>query len=67
MEDEELLEESGVPLCSACAASLTDGILIWLPRITLLFSERPFAAASARVVKLLAAAMDQRVSPGWTV
>jgi hypothetical protein len=42
------------------------GIWIVLPSTTFEFSERPFAAASARVVKLFAAAMDHRLSPGWT-
>src|SRR6266542_6215996 len=50
---------------SAAAASGADGIWIVLPRTTLEFSDRPLAAASARVVKLFLAAIDQRVSPGW--
>ena len=41
-------------------------MLIVLPSTTFEFSDRPFAAASARVVKLLAEAIDQSDSPGWT-
>ena len=49
------------------AAASRKGILMLVPATTCASSERPFAAASARVVKLLAAAIDQRVSPGSTV
>ena len=38
-----------------------------LPITTFAVSDRPFEAASARVVRLLAAAIDQRVSPDSTV
>ena len=38
-----------------------------LPRTTCASGDSPFAAASARVVKPLAAAIDQRVSRGMTV
>src|SRR5690242_16891055 len=41
-------------------------MLIVLPSTTFEFSDSPFAAASARVVKLFAAAIDQSDSPGWT-
>src|SRR3954466_4757857 len=51
---------------SAAAPSAIDGIWIVEPRTTGDVSLRPLAAASERVVKLLAAAIDQRVSPGWT-
>src|SRR3954447_22421165 len=37
------------------------------PATTAAVSGRPFAAASDLVVKLFAAEIDQRVSPGWTV
>src|SRR5947209_1276417 len=50
----------------AAAASVTLGISIVDPRTTGEFSESPFAAARALVVKLLAAAIDHSVSPGWT-
>src|SRR3954471_2079081 len=52
--------------CSAAAPSATDGIWIVAPRTTGEVSLSPFAAASDRVVKLFAAAIDHRVSPGWT-
>src|SRR4051812_15960999 len=42
------------------------GMLTVLPSTTFEFSDSPLAAASARVVKLLAAAIDQSDSPGWT-
>src|SRR3954466_2502241 len=51
---------------SADAASATLGTFSVVPAITAESSERPLAAAKARVVKLLAAAIDHRVSPGWT-
>src|SRR5215208_5724527 len=38
-----------------------------LPRITFESGDRPLAAATELVVMLFAAAIDQRVSPGWTV
>src|SRR3954452_4345213 len=49
---------------SAVEASEMLGMLIVLPSTTFEFSDRPFAAASARVEKLLAAAIDQSDSPG---
>src|SRR3954452_4694536 len=52
--------------CSAAAPSAIDGIWIVAPSTTGEVSLRPFAAASDRVVKLFAAAIDHRVSPGWT-
>ena len=52
---------------SAAAASASDGIWIVLPTTTWASSGRPLAAARVRVVKLLAAAIDHSVSPGWTV
>src|SRR4051794_18744244 len=52
--------------CSAAVPSAIDGIWIVEPSTTGEVSLSPFAAASERVVKLLAAAIDQRVSPGWT-
>src|SRR4051794_35121657 len=58
---------AGAPPCSADAAWGTLGIWIVCPATTSAVAGRPFAAASDRVVKLLAAAIDQRVSPGWTV
>src|SRR3954447_1409816 len=51
---------------SADAASETLGIVTVLPRTTCESSDKPFAAASERVVKLFAAAIDHRLSPGWT-
>src|SRR5215211_1014521 len=51
----------------ADAASPSLGIQIVCPRTTLAVSGRPLAAASERVVKLFAAAIDQTVSPGPTV
>src|SRR3954451_21684954 len=51
---------------SAEAASVTLGMLIVVPSTTFEFSDSPFAAARARVVKLFAAAIDQSDSPGWT-
>src|SRR5215211_2281519 len=51
----------------ADAASPSLGIQIVCPRTTLAVSGRPLAAASERVVKLFAAAIDQSVSPGPTV
>src|SRR5436305_692657 len=41
-------------------------MVIVCPATTDEVSLRPFAAASARVVKLFAAAIDHSVSPGWT-
>src|SRR3954464_5485679 len=38
-----------------------------LPSTTCELSDRPLKAATVRVVRLLAAAIDHRVSPGWTV
>src|SRR6476661_3896080 len=52
--------------CSAATPSAMLGIWIVAPRTTGEVSLRPLAAASERVVKLLAAAIDHRVSPGWT-
>src|SRR3954452_19858452 len=51
---------------SAADAWVTLGTLNVVPAITAEASDRPLAAAKARVVKLLAAAIDHRVSPGWT-
>src|SRR3954454_10908226 len=51
---------------SAADASATLGTLNVVPAITAEPSDRPLAAAKARVVKLLAAAIDHRLSPGWT-
>src|SRR4051812_20610453 len=51
---------------SAAAPSETDGSWIVAPRATRDGSLRPLAAASERVVKLLAAAIDHMLSPGWT-
>jgi hypothetical protein len=45
-------------------ASDTLGIWIVLPSTTFEFSDRPFAAASERVVKPFAAAIDHKLSPG---
>src|SRR4051795_3384216 len=42
------------------------GTMIVLPRTTCAFSDRPLKAATVRVVRLLAAAIDHRVSPGAT-
>ena len=56
-----------VPVPSAVAASASLGMLMVEPSTTFASGESPFAAARALVVRLLAAAMDQRVSPGWTV
>jgi hypothetical protein len=42
------------------------GTWIVEPSTTWLSSERPLKAATVRVVRLLAAAIDQRVSPGCT-
>src|SRR4249919_3593041 len=53
--------------CMAAVASATVGILIVVPSSTALFYDSPFAAASARVEKLLAAAIDHSVSPGRTM
>src|SRR4051794_17778157 len=50
----------------AADASATLGTFSVVPAITAESSDRPLAAAKARVVKLLAAANDHRVSPGWT-
>src|SRR3954470_13412725 len=61
------LETEGAPLWSAVAAWDSLGIWIVWPVTTCDVSDSPLAAASARVVKLLAAAIDQRVSPGCTV
>src|SRR5256885_1704980 len=52
---------------SAAEPSATDGIWIVPPRTTLASGESPLAAARVRVVRLLAAAIDQSVSPGPTV
>src|SRR4051794_23852527 len=52
--------------CSAAAPSETEGIWIVAPRTTGEVSLRPLAAATDRVVKLFAAAIDHSVSPGWT-
>src|SRR3954466_11705510 len=52
--------------CNAAAPSATDGIWIVEPRTTGDVSLRPLAAATERVVKLFAAAIDHRLSPGWT-
>src|SRR3954462_7985142 len=52
--------------CSAAAPSTTDGIWIVEPRTTGEVSLRPLAAAGGRGVKVLGAAIDHRVSPGWT-
>src|SRR5215204_373918 len=52
---------------SAAAAWYSLGICTVCPATTCAVSGTPFAAASDRVVKLLAAAIDQSVSPGWTV
>src|SRR5690349_5864862 len=52
--------------CSAAAPSAIEGIWIVEPRTTGEFSLSPLAAATERVVKLLAAAIDHSVSPGWT-
>src|SRR4051794_1724817 len=60
-------DEAGAPLCSAEAAWYSLGIWIVWPVTTWAVSASPLAAASDRVVKLLAAAIDQSVSPGWTV
>jgi hypothetical protein len=49
---------------SAAAASASEGIWIVVPATTCAVSGSPLAAASERVVKLLAAAIDQSVSPG---
>src|SRR5437763_16023107 len=51
---------------SAADASATLGIFSVVPATTGEVSDRPLAAANERVVKLLAAAIDHRVSPGWT-
>src|SRR3954469_18108927 len=53
-------------LWRAVEASEMLGTWIVLPSTTFEFSDRPFAAASARVEKLLAAAIDQSDSPGCT-
>lgn len=55
------------PSASALAASASEGILIVWPATTRVSSGTPLAAASAPVVKLLASASDQSVSPGCTV
>ena len=52
---------------SALAASGTEGIWRVLPSTTWASGDTPFAAASARVVKPFAAAIDHSVSPGMTV
>ena len=51
----------------AAAPSLSLGTSIVEPMTTLEAGESPFAAASVRVVRLLAAAIDHSVSPGSTV
>src|SRR4051794_15874561 len=51
---------------SAVRPSATDGIWIVEPSTTGEVSLRPLAAATVRVVKLLAAAIDHSVSPGPT-
>src|SRR5437773_10587185 len=43
------------------------GTRIVEPSTTLAVSGSPLKAATVRVVRLLRAAIDQRVSPGWTV
>src|SRR4051794_32699275 len=53
-------------LCSAAVPSAIEGIWIVPPSTTFDVSLRPLAAASERVVKLFAAAIDHKVSPGWT-
>jgi hypothetical protein len=55
------------PTGGPAAASSSEGIQIVWPRITFAVPGRPSAAASARLVRLLAAAIDQSVSPGPTV
>jgi hypothetical protein len=60
-------EPTGAAPPSAAAASCSEGIWIVLPATTWASSGRPFAAASERVVKLLAAAIENSVSPGCTV
>ncbi len=52
---------------SAAAPSLTVGTWMVEPITTCASGEIPFTAATVRVVRLFAAAMDHRVSPGWTV
>jgi hypothetical protein len=52
---------------SAAAASASDGIWIVVPVATCAVSGSPLAAARERVVKLLAAAIDQSDSPASTV
>ena len=52
--------------CIAAAASATLGTWIVEPSTTLAVSGRPLYAATARVVKLLAAAIVHSVSPGAT-
>src|SRR5437764_14086351 len=56
---------TGAP-CSAAEASATVGIFSVVPATTAESSVSPLAAASARVVKLLAAAIPHSVSPDWT-
>jgi hypothetical protein len=52
------------PPANAVAASASEGIWIVVPVTTCAVSGSPLAAARERVVKLLAAAIDQSVSPG---
>ena len=49
---------------SAAAPSLTVGTWMVEPITTCASGEIPFTAATVRVVRLFAAAMDHRVSPG---
>src|SRR3954452_13852203 len=58
---------AGAQPCRATAAWTSLGIWMAWPAATAAVSGRTFAAASDLVVKLLAAAIDQRVSPGCTV
>ena len=55
------------PCCSVRAASPSAGIITVEPSTTFASGESPLNAASERVVKLLAAAIVHRVSPGPTV
>jgi hypothetical protein len=55
--------DTGAP----AAASVALGIRTVLPRTTCVSGERPFAAATVLGLIPFAAAIDQSVSPGWTV
>src|SRR5919108_2444445 len=58
---------AGAVPCNVAAPSATVGTWIVEPRTTWASSGRPLYAATVRVVRLFAAAIDHSVSPGWTV